>query len=702
MENIDKHEKKFEENPEEDRKEKFDENDYEARRAMMDHSCPPDTCLIRLNLNSAITVPEKHTTALCFANRLAEGCALDDYMTAFLSVIFATSRLGYRKTPEQYRLPCGNYYVKTILRKTEPDEYGLVYKEELGIEFSQAGDYVIGRIHYTMRLMTDTKDGGEFWTEPAPIPAKDVWRIFITSTMKLNTERAVTRTGNPSDCIMTDSVEKLSDWLKTNGTELPQDIFTKPVPVYRTTNKGYYVFRIERPFDPRYVFEFEKEFVRYERVSSWDSIFFFNSVTLEAVEVCDSGELRLAVTPETLHAVVRFFEGRKWKLRDMTCSQKDRLALEGYHRFIEGLLIYKVRTNVLSPAGDYVADRGQQSDAFRIEFVLSDAKQKKRMPVFRYGFTLGRKPVGLELADLWPALNRWQRKAASVSVAKDKEERQKYLTDYVSRFEKALQYAGISTKEKKKKESKPMAQIIIPSTEFPSNVRARVESMSDPEVRKRRKAWMDETDPELKERKEQEMWDYLNMLGKELDAQDEEMRTMGPKYLNQPLFRDIAQAVTGEMVKYKVIRKPELTYLYNEPGILDRLFRQHISDPKITELKQKPNDLYLIIIGMHAFGAGIYATCMQNDYKHFADEFTPDDVEKIFTAFHEDDAYKLGLEELKIPLDSNNKKVLDAVILAGMRAAKASAGSEVFDPKNIHTYMQVLFNAGNTVVMRGK
>ena len=49
MENIDKHEKKFEENPEEDRKEKFDEDDYKARRAMMDYSSPPDACLIRLN-----------------------------------------------------------------------------------------------------------------------------------------------------------------------------------------------------------------------------------------------------------------------------------------------------------------------------------------------------------------------------------------------------------------------------------------------------------------------------------------------------------------------------------------------------------------------------------------------------------------------------------------------------------------------------
>ena len=252
------------------------------------------------------------------------------------------------------------------------------------------------------------------------------------------------------------------------------------------------------------------------------------------------------------------------------------------------------------------------------------------------------------------------------------------------------------------KENKPMAQIIIPSTEFPSNVRARVESMSDPEVRKRRKAWMDETDPELKKRKEKEMWDYLNILGKELDAEDKEMRTMGPRSLNQLLFRDIAQAVTAEMIKYNVIKKPELTYLYNEPGILDRLFRQRIADPEIIELKQKPNDLYLIIIGMHAFGAGIFATCMQNEFKHFADEFTSDDIEKIFSAFHEDDAYKLGLERLKIPLDSNNKRVLDAVILAGMRAAKASAGSGVFESKNIHTYMQVLFNAGNTVVMRSK
>ena len=36
----------------------------------------------------------------------------------------------------------------------------------------------------------------------------------------------------------------------------------------------------------------------------------------------------------------------------------------------------------------------------------ADVKQKKRLPAFRYGFTLEQKPADLELADLWLALNR--------------------------------------------------------------------------------------------------------------------------------------------------------------------------------------------------------------------------------------------------------------------------------------------------------
>jgi hypothetical protein len=670
-----------------------EEDDFEAWMAVMDYACHSDAYLIRPNLNPAITVPEKHTTEICFAMRLAEGCTLRDYMTE----LFKDFRTNFSKTPEQCRLPGGNYYIQLILQKTGPDEDGYTYKDQIGVEYSQAGEFVVGRIHYTMRLMTDTRDDGEYWTEPAPILAEDVWNKYIEPLFELYTERQVTDIRNYGR-IMTGSVEKLAGWLKVHGTELPKDTFTQPEPIYCSTRKGYYILKTENT-DQNYIEDFIKQFDRYKQIDSDSSIFFFNSVTLETVEICD-GELRMAINPETLHAVTRFFEDRGWVLRNLTCIQKDRLALEGYHRFLEGLAIYKFTMNVLRPTEDYAAEQEQQDDAFRTEFILNKARQKKKIPVFRYNFNLGKNRPEEELENLWQAFNRWKKKVEKVTVTKNKEKRQEYLTDYVSCFEKALQYAGVSTEVKTKEPAK--AQIFITINKMPSNVKGRVESMKDPEFQRLKKDWMNETNSELKEQKEQRMWKRMDELMKERDAEDEKMRTLGPRELNQPLFRDIAQAVVDEMIEHGVIKIPELTYLYNEAGVLDRMFRQNSKDPNILALKDKPDDLYLIIIGMHAFGAGIYATCMQNEFKHFADEFTPDDIDKIFTAFHEVDAYQLGLEQMKIPLDSNNKKILDAVILAGMRAAKASAGDALYEPKNIHTYMQVLFNAGNTLVMRGK
>lgn len=670
-----------------------EEDDFEAWQAVMDHACHSDAYLIRPNLNPAITVPEKHTTEICFAMRLAEGCTLRDYMTE----LFKDFRTNFSKTPEQYRLPGGNYYIKLILRKTGPDEDGYTYKDQIGVEYSQAGEFVVGRIHYTMRHIIDTRDDSQFWTEPAPILAEDIWNHYVEPLFELYTDRQVTNIRNYGR-IMTGSVEKLASWLKVHGTELPKDTFTQPEPIYCTTSKGYYILETENT-DQDYIEEFTKQFDRYEQVESDSSIFFFNSVTLETVEICD-GQLRMAVTPETLHAVTLFFEDRGWVLRNLTCSQKDRLELEGYHRFLEGLAIYRVKMNVLSPTEEYAADQEQQDDVFRTEYVLKEAWLKMRVPVFRYNFILGKNSPEKELENLWLALNRWKKKVEKVTVTKNKEEREKYLKEYVSRFEKALQYAGVSTEIKAKESAK--AQIFITINKLPSNVKGRVESMKDPEFQRLKKAWMNEMDPEIKEQKEQAMWKRMDELMKVRDAEDEEMRTMGPKDLNQSLFRDIAQAVVDEMIKHGVIKIPELTYLYNEAGVLDRMFRQNSKDPNILALKDKPNDLYLIIIGMHAFGAGIYATCMQNEFNHFADEFTHEDIDKIFTAFHLVDAYQLSLDQMKIPLDSNNKKILDAVILAGMRAAKASAGDALYEPKNIHTYMQVLFNAGNTLVMRGK
>ena len=210
-----------------------EEDDFEACMAVMDYACHSDAYLIRPNLNPAITVPEKHTTEICFAMRLAEGCTLRDYMTE----LFKDFRTNFSKTPEQCRLPGGNYYIQLILQKTGPDEDGYTYKDQIGVEYSQAGEFVVGRIHYTMRLMTDTRDDGEYWTEPAPILAEDVWNKYIEPLFELYTERQVTDIRNYGR-IMTGSVEKLAGWLKVHGTELPKDTFTQPEPIYCSTRKG--------------------------------------------------------------------------------------------------------------------------------------------------------------------------------------------------------------------------------------------------------------------------------------------------------------------------------------------------------------------------------------------------------------------------------------------------------------------------------
>ena len=55
-----------------------------------------------------------------------------------------------------------------------------------------------------------------------------------------------------------------------------------------------------------------------------------------------------------------------------------------------------------------------------------------------------------------------------------------------------------------------------------------------------------------------------------------------------------------------------------------------------------------------------------------------------------------------ILINSGNKKVLDQIIVTGMLAARASAGSRIFEPENLKAYMQVLYNAGNSIIMLGR
>ena len=197
-------------------------NDDEAIRITKKYCYDPNAYLVKRNPDPAVTVPGNCTTAVCFALRLAEGYDLPDFIGDYLST-FWTKEI---RTEQQYKTPGGNYLIFVNLNKVLPDEKGMLYHDKLEIEFSQAEEFVVGRIRYAMRYMTDPENGGEFLAEPAPVLVQDIW--FNVVSYMMAPYSFTTPVEEFSDFIMTTSMEKLSGWLKANDTDLPEDVVKQP------------------------------------------------------------------------------------------------------------------------------------------------------------------------------------------------------------------------------------------------------------------------------------------------------------------------------------------------------------------------------------------------------------------------------------------------------------------------------------------
>ena len=77
------------------------------------------------------------------------------------------------------------------------------------------------------------------------------------------------------------------------------------------------------------------------------------------------------------------------------------------------------------------------------------------------------------------------------------------------------------------------------------------------------------------------------------------------------ISKTLIQDVTLQMVSMRVISDPMMKFLYDDKGILDRLFHEHTTDKEFLAIKQQSEFNYLFVCGMHAFGAGIFVTAMQ-------------------------------------------------------------------------------------------
>ena len=169
--------------------------------------------------------------------------------------------------------------------------------------------------------------------------------------------------------------------------------------------------------------------------------------------------------------------------------------------------------------------------------------------------------------------------------------------------------------------------------------------------------------------------------------------------LYNKIFSDSAKEIALFMFNVGITEKPELSSFLNDGGIFERLFSEHLSDPNVLALKTISEDVFLRVLGMHSFGAGVYTAAMQHELDRSPENFPEKERENIFSEFDSADAYELALGKLRIPLDSGNRKMLDRVIVIGIKELKLLAKEKTFEPQNIRAFMQVLFNAGISVFL---
>lgn len=166
------------------------------------------------------------------------------------------------------------------------------------------------------------------------------------------------------------------------------------------------------------------------------------------------------------------------------------------------------------------------------------------------------------------------------------------------------------------------------------------------------------------------------------------------------LFRAIVQDVAICMMQLKITSQPVLRFFNNDQGLLEGIYQQHTSDPNILAIKNMSEDTFARICGMHAFGAGAYATLMQGDFDKAIGTWNNSELLSIVDAFKKTDAYELALNKLGYPLDGNNKKVCDHIIMTGLQSTIKNSGLRVLSNEALKIYMQVMFNAGITLVLR--
>ena len=162
--------------------------------------------------------------------------------------------------------------------------------------------------------------------------------------------------------------------------------------------------------------------------------------------------------------------------------------------------------------------------------------------------------------------------------------------------------------------------------------------------------------------------------------------------------RDLIQEVALAMFQMKITKQPGLNFFHNDHGIFDGIFTSHTTDPHMLAIARQDFNTYMMVLGCHALGTAAYVATCQGKYKKPLEQFGETEMREIAKTIHDTDAYEVGLKALGFAPDGNNKKCLDRIVVVANTSAQKLAGSKIYDKRYQKVYMQVLYNAGVSLI----
>lgn len=164
--------------------------------------------------------------------------------------------------------------------------------------------------------------------------------------------------------------------------------------------------------------------------------------------------------------------------------------------------------------------------------------------------------------------------------------------------------------------------------------------------------------------------------------------------------RDLIQEVALTMFRMNITKQPTLRFLNDDPGIFEDIFTIHQINSQVQMLAVQNPETYLMVLGCHALGTGVYTVISQLKYNKPVREFGETEINEIEETLCRTDAYEVAINALGFSPTGNNKKCLDAIVVNANAAARRLAGRKMFDVPYQKAYMKVLFNAGVTIIYK--